>query len=119
MVDKYTDSFTAEFVNDEPVIWKGLTLSELRMVLKYIGGGGATFSLTFMLALYPWFGVYGLFPAMLLVAYAFRLALIKIPQFKEGKPPNYIEHYIDEVFKKRSWRKVMNFSLGREKNPHG
>lgn len=115
----YTSSFTADFVNDEPVVFKGLTDAEVKQVFLISMGIGAPAGIVLALII----GI-----PMLIIVFVLVFPLLAVwfvagwmERARRGKPPGYMEHVfgMKMVQFKLSTEQYINtnykWSLGRTK----
>ena len=113
----YTDSFTGDFINEEPVVFKGLTDGEIKSVfLISLFIGSPIGVLLGLLSGFPMMMIVFVFVIPLLVVYFLAGWMEKA---RRGKPPGYVEHnlHIWLVMKKLIRPKFIcesyKWSLGR------
>jgi hypothetical protein len=122
----YSDPFTGELVNDEPVFYKGLTRSEWGVLATRGVGYAVAFLFVVSVVLWPFIDIGALFLSGLLCYLTLKRILKKVPDIRDGKPPGYLDHYIGKKgfigFLKLAYAKkkppirtdMVDFSLGRE-----
>lgn len=123
----FSDPFTAELVNDEPVFFKGLTGSEWGVVILRGGWYAIGFVVALSVVLWPFIKVFAIFFSALIVWLTLNRLIKKIPVIRDGKPPGYLDHYVGSKgfigFLKLAYAKkkppvrtdMVRFSLGRER----
>lgn len=128
---QYSDQFTAELVNDEPVFFKGLTGSEWSIIVYRGGWYAAALILAVTVLLWPFIKPGGVIVGGLIVWLTLKRLTKKIPAIRDGKPPGYLDHYIGSKgfigFLKLAYAKkkppirteMVRFSLGREGTKDG
>ncbi|HDS1208460.1 TPA: TIGR03750 family conjugal transfer protein [Shewanella algae] len=107
----FTDSFTADFINDEPYVFKGMTDNELKYI--FLLSMLLSLPLGILVAL-----IIGMIELVLVFVVLFPIIIVfflagKLRKMRRGKPPGYVEHY----YKKRLSSEFISFSgrwgLGR------
>lgn len=127
----FSDPFTAELVNDEPVFFKGLTGSEWAIIAMRGSWYALAFIIVLSIVLWPLIAVFSIFVAAFFVWLTLNKLIKKVPAIRDGKPPGYLDHYIGSKgfigFLKLAYAKkkppvrtdMVLFSLGREGQEDG
>lgn len=109
--NEYTDPFTAERINDEPEVYKGLTSSEWGVLLK----SGSTYALGFIVGFtvlfWPIASLLSIIPAMGFCYFILTRMMKQIPVIRDGKPPGYLDHYVGN----RGFIGLVKLTLGGKK----
>ena len=91
--NEYTSAFTGDFVNDEPVVFKGLTDAEVKQVFIISLVVGAPIGIVVALVI----GI-----PMLIIVFVLIFPIIAVwfiagwmERQRRGKPPGYMEHTFD------------------------
>ena len=114
---KFTDSFTGDVVNDEPIVFKGLTDGEVKMVFILALFIGAPIGVLVALLLGQ---------PMLIIVFILLFPIVavffiadKVGKARRGKPPGYVEQTLSIKLSKTSLRssdyisQSMRWGLGR------
>lgn len=109
----YTDYFTAELINDEPIIFMGLTQRELMLAFSLGMVIGFVISLVLMFIFKNPLGLLMFIVCSVIIPWIFSKIVKNI---RKNNPPGYISHLFsrmkDRVFNSAE-RGVQKYSLGR------
>ncbi|PKG68608.1 TIGR03750 family conjugal transfer protein [Pseudoalteromonas sp. GutCa3] len=88
----YTNSFTGDFINEEPVVFKGLTDAEIKITFLTALGFGAPFGVILALLI----GLPELIIAFVLIFPIVVVFLLAgwMEKARRGKPPGYIQQKV-------------------------
>lgn len=113
----FTDSFTGDFINEEPVVFKGLTDGEIKSVFLISLFVGSPIGVLL--------GVLSGFP-MLMIVFVFVIPMVVVyflagwmEKARRGKPAGYVEHSLhvwlvdNKLAKSNFICESMKWSLGR------